>query len=246
MAHKVQQCNNFKDPSVQLYGGDLFHEIQDKADDAFNTLPPPTSALRRSSIDSSSDASSGSSAGAAPAPVSMAAFNDRYAGCIAGDGFVELAGGGSRRVADLAKGDKVIAWNGDIAEVAIAMRLVCPRGRAALVEFPGGARLTPYHPVHVDGAWRFPADVGDIVDTECEAVYSFVLDGSPALVVNGVACVALGHGIEVGAAAHGYFGTQQVVEDLKAAPRAASGHVDVTPDACVRDPDSGLVCGLAF
>lgn len=84
-AHKMQQCNNFKDPGVQKYGGKLFNEIRDAADDAFNELQieeatraeyrylgggklivtprPPSSAAR-----------------AAPAPVSMAAYNDVGAG----------------------------------------------------------------------------------------------------------------------------------------------------------------------
>ncbi|CAJ1354166.1 unnamed protein product, partial [Effrenium voratum] len=41
-AHKLQQCNNFKDPSVQCYGSDLFADIRDLADAAFNKLPAPS------------------------------------------------------------------------------------------------------------------------------------------------------------------------------------------------------------
>jgi hypothetical protein len=40
-AHRLQQCNNFKDPGVQGYGGELFRSIQDTADELFNQLPPP-------------------------------------------------------------------------------------------------------------------------------------------------------------------------------------------------------------
>lgn len=45
-AHLAQQCNNFKDPGVQHYGGDLFGELRDKADDIFCGLPPPTPSVR--------------------------------------------------------------------------------------------------------------------------------------------------------------------------------------------------------
>jgi hypothetical protein len=31
--HKMQQCNNFKDPGVQFYGGELFRALQDSADE---------------------------------------------------------------------------------------------------------------------------------------------------------------------------------------------------------------------
>merc|ERR1711972_510516 len=40
-AHRLQMCNNFKDPAVQHYGGVLFKQIQDFADEQFNTLSPP-------------------------------------------------------------------------------------------------------------------------------------------------------------------------------------------------------------
>lgn len=68
MAHKMQQCNNFKDPGVQVYGGKLFQEVRDEADGVFNDLPAPKPSARRPSQTYSS------------APVSMSAFNDRYGG----------------------------------------------------------------------------------------------------------------------------------------------------------------------
>jgi len=37
-AHLQQQCNNFKDPGVQAYGGELFRTIRTRADDAFVNL----------------------------------------------------------------------------------------------------------------------------------------------------------------------------------------------------------------
>ncbi|CAJ1424824.1 unnamed protein product, partial [Effrenium voratum] len=40
-AHLTQQCNNFKDAGVQSYGGDLFQNTRDAADDIFLSLPPP-------------------------------------------------------------------------------------------------------------------------------------------------------------------------------------------------------------
>eukprot|EP00168_Porphyra_purpurea_P003558 TRINITY_DN14162_c0_g1_i1.p1 TRINITY_DN14162_c0_g1~~TRINITY_DN14162_c0_g1_i1.p1 ORF type:complete len:159 (-),score=3.89 TRINITY_DN14162_c0_g1_i1:17-493(-) len=40
-AHLMQQSNNFKDPGIQHYGGSLFQELRDRADDVFCQLPPP-------------------------------------------------------------------------------------------------------------------------------------------------------------------------------------------------------------
>merc|ERR1712230_218358 len=39
-AHLLQQCNNFKDPGVQIYGGDIFAKVRDDADELFVSLPP--------------------------------------------------------------------------------------------------------------------------------------------------------------------------------------------------------------
>jgi len=40
-AHLSQLCNNFKDPGVQDYGGELFRDVRDVADDMFVKLPAP-------------------------------------------------------------------------------------------------------------------------------------------------------------------------------------------------------------
>merc|ERR1719506_166687 len=71
-AHVLQQCLNFKDPGMQHYGGELFREVRDTADDRFNELPAPTP-----SIDP--PVARSSYGGAAPtnyAPINMATFNN--------------------------------------------------------------------------------------------------------------------------------------------------------------------------
>ncbi|KAJ3413461.1 hypothetical protein HDV05_008030 [Chytridiales sp. JEL 0842] len=40
-AHKLQQCNNFKDPGVQFYTSPLFEEVRDELNELFVGLPPP-------------------------------------------------------------------------------------------------------------------------------------------------------------------------------------------------------------
>jgi hypothetical protein len=44
-AHVLQQCLNFKDPGMQHYGGELFRDVRDAADDRFNELPAPTPSI---------------------------------------------------------------------------------------------------------------------------------------------------------------------------------------------------------
>jgi len=64
-AHLFQQCNNFKDPGVQHYGGELFMKLRDQIDDIFLALPPPKPSR------AATDYGSG---GAAAAPVNMAGY----------------------------------------------------------------------------------------------------------------------------------------------------------------------------
>ena len=47
-ANTLQQCNNFKDHSVQLYGGSLFLGVRDAGESTFLTLPPPEPKARGS------------------------------------------------------------------------------------------------------------------------------------------------------------------------------------------------------
>jgi len=69
LAHKLEQCNNFKDPGVQFYGGQLFHSVQEEADNVFDSLPPPKPTACRASVGSRS-----------ATPVNMTAYNNRFSG----------------------------------------------------------------------------------------------------------------------------------------------------------------------
>lgn len=75
-AHKLQQCNNFKDPGVQSYGGVLFNDLRDIADDIFCQLPPPEPTAGVFARNFGAGAGAGAVRGA---PVNMAAYNDRFA-----------------------------------------------------------------------------------------------------------------------------------------------------------------------
>uniref|UniRef100_A0A7S4W0Z9 VWFA domain-containing protein n=2 Tax=Alexandrium monilatum TaxID=311494 RepID=A0A7S4W0Z9_9DINO len=235
-AHKLQICNNFKDPGVQVYGkGELFTDLRDQADELFCKIPAPKPTARRSASRTSH-----------AAPVSMAAYHDSSGVCVDGGCLVQLAGGVQRRVADLKRGDRVLGSDGTEAELLCLVRTACAGGRAQLVELPGGLRLTAHHPVLAGGKWCFPGELAETKDLPCEAVYSFVLGGgAPAMCVAGVHCAALGHGIQEGAAAHPYFATQKAVEDLSGFAGFKDGLVDLSMGSVLRDPETGLVCGLA-
>jgi hypothetical protein len=120
-------------------------------------------------------------------------------------------------------------------------------------------RITPWHPVRIDGSWVFPATCEGAAagrrprlrsrarsrsqtpqqepDTQlasracwepCEAVYSFALDrprGS-TMVVEGIECAALGHGMLGPVIGHPFFGTDRVLTQL-AELTAANGVLEL-------------------
>merc|ERR1719353_1669044 len=106
-AHVLQQCLNFKDPGMQHYGGDVFRDVRDVADDKFNELPAPVP----SRPPARQHAPGGFGGAAVPfnaAPISMAQFNNACGGCFA-SGRVLLATGERREVSEVAKGDRLLA-----------------------------------------------------------------------------------------------------------------------------------------
>lgn len=250
-AHLLQQCNNFKDPGIQVYGGDMFQQKRDQIDDIFVKLPPPKPSVRRSAPTSSS--SYGGSSYSAPS-YSMRTYHNAAGPCFAGECLVRMAVGADKQCRDIVRGDVVMGPKGP-AIVECVIKTHCVDGKEDLVIFPNGLRVTPYHPI-IDAAtnkWRFPIDLHPLQRSlPCDAVYNFVLRSGHTMVIQGVECVTLGHGItgdEV--VSHTYFGTSRVVDDLRAMRGWHAGLVELFPALCaggtcmVRDKETGLVCGFA-
>mmetsp|Transcript_4644 Transcript_4644/g.9884 ORF Transcript_4644/g.9884 Transcript_4644/m.9884 type:complete len:484 (-) Transcript_4644:124-1575(-) len=104
-AHLLQQCNNFKDPGVQHYGGSLFVFLRTAAEGIFVKLPPPepsvvqavvqATPMCRGSFSSMSAGGRAASASAVPVAtrsrVDMSRYYDRGGGCFTGDALITLA-----------------------------------------------------------------------------------------------------------------------------------------------------------
>jgi uncharacterized Zn-binding protein involved in type VI secretion len=257
-AHLTQQCNNFKDAGVQFYGGELFSNLRDAADDIFVTLPPPTPTLRAAPV---LVVSPSPAEYAAPTPaytpaytpaqparaVNMAAFYNSGGGCFDGRCLVLMADGTKRPAAEIQKGDTLAgADGGKASEVLCAVRTLSQHGHLPLATLGSNLRITPHHPVFIGGVWQFPVDLAEVGQQPCESVHTFLLkEGGSEVVVEGVPCASLGHGLQEGAACHPYYGSfQAVLADLQLFPGFQSGLVDLKPENIRRDPITGLVCGL--
>jgi len=237
-AHQLQQSNNFKDPGIQFYGGELFNQLRDEVDAIFSKLPPPepTKAVR--------------APGGGPAPAfSMAQYNTASGGCFAASCLVSMADHTQKRVCDIKKGDLVSTLNNRQAEVLCVMKIRCYQSYTDLVELEGGLLITPYHPIKMGGKWRFPCDVGQPSLRYSPFVYNFVLKENGAedhvMIINDVACVTLAHNYKEDVVRHSYFGSRKVLEDLRELSGWESGLVEVDDDCFVRDTLTGLICKIS-
>jgi len=227
-AHLLQLCNNFKDPGVQVYGGKVFNQLRDEADSIFCKLPPPKP---------SRTPSSGTTV------QSMSVYNNSCNPCFDGNALVLMDNGTLKKVKLICKGDRVMSPYG-ATEVVCVVKTNCYQGKAELVELNGGLVITPWHPVKIQGKWKFPADLGQVVERSCPAVYSFVLKDKHVMLINGIQCVTLGHDFEEEGVKHPYFGSDLVIKDLQCMHGWRSGLVELNSGCLVLDVDTKLVCGL--
>jgi hypothetical protein len=197
-AHELQTCHNFKDKSVQHYGGAAFSDVRDAADDIFSNLPAPVPSGGHPPPPPMAGMAAPAAVAAAPgggrggyAPVNMRAYNNAGAGCVHADSLIRLADGSHVYARDVRRGMRVVGSNGSVGRVRCVMVSECADSKARLYRVGGGLRVTGWHPVRVaangsEPAWQFPCHVGEAVDEACDAVYSFLVER--ALPVEGSAC----------------------------------------------------------
>jgi hypothetical protein len=244
-AQELQQCMNFKDPGLMIYGGELFHSLQDEGDRVFCDLPPPTPSGRRYD-----------SYGAAGSVASMAVFHNASGGCFAPETLIRLPDGRNKMITELKRGDEVWTPAGPAKVEAL---VVCgSKNRAQPMSMLGSLVITPWHPVRPIGpnrinasfsargnstAWQYPADIAGYHDRLISTVYNLVLDSGHIVLADGWEALTLGHGFTEPVAAHPYFGTQRVVEDLKKQPGWEIGRPVYRNLKAAKDADTGLIVG---
>jgi hypothetical protein len=244
-AHELKQCNNFKDPGVQFYGGRVFEDVRDFADDKFSSLPPPQprpnpyTQVRSTSIPST--------------VISMASYNRSDNVCIHEDSIVQLWNFKSKAAREIVVGDRLA--DGTFVEIIVETK-IDGEGFAEMVKV-GALFITPWHPVQICGTWKFPCELGKVEWVPCTATYSFVtVHGEDEKIkkrgvcieADGIKCATLAHGILGNPTlSHPFFGTEAVVDALSVLPGYEKGRVVFYQQEqrfLLRNQDSGLVAGF--
>jgi hypothetical protein len=259
-AHDLEMGHNFKDPGVQVYTSPTFERMRDLGEDLFVRLPSPVSTYRykpQALVGSSS-----SNNGNANDAVDMTTYVDRAGGCFHPSCVVSLQGCAQPVPLDRLKKGDVLAPHGAVVE-CIVKSARDPHTQWLRCETTGLV-ITPWHPVWVPGdgsdrQWQFPCDLHSTLPWHdaCEedaygVMYNVVLAApaadelaaTPYIVVNGVRCATLGHGIaDDPVVSHPFLGTERVREAL----RACRGYGDegVVEVSFLREGGpSGLLNGL--
>ncbi|CAE6459883.1 unnamed protein product [Rhizoctonia solani] len=244
-SHQCQQCLNFKDEGLQVYGRDstIFTSTRDRIDQTFDSLPPPKPSLRDRAV-----YRPGSHSAATYSPVaSMAMYRSSSAPCFAGWCSVDTESG-KIRVSDLRRGTVVRTPNGT-ARVVANLRTACPSRVMELCTI-GELAITPWHPVHHQGSWVFPTQVCEPKSLPCDYVYSILLEPSPdsenhGVYIEGTRCVTLGHGCTDPVRVHPFLSNYaRVVESLSQLQGFYDGNGVIDCAGVARDSLTNMVCGF--
>jgi hypothetical protein len=160
------------------------------------------------------------------------------------------------QVRDVRRGHQLLTVGGEAATVLTVVKTRCHGGEVDVVRLESGLIITPYHPVRDPsaapavcqagadtGGWAFPTDLG-VVTKVCgiEWVYTFVLGSGHTVLINGVECVTLGHGLTADVVRHPYFGSSLVVSDLRSCAGWTTGMVALEPESYLRSSVTGMIC----
>ena len=240
-AHVHKECNNFKDVSIQGYKNDELTKMIDSFDDVFCDLPAPEPSVKSNPYSNHyRGVNNANSYNSLPRTVvNMRSFSQPSAGCFAGDCEVNVSVNKNgeqviekRCLKNLRKGDSVETNTGKFSEIQCIVKTKCPNNKVVLYTI-GRLKSTAWHPVYIPStkSWAFPIDLARETATEYheEFVYSFVVENSQYMKIEGQYGITLGHGItDDPVASHSFWGTQSVIKCLQQKEGWEEGVVEIS------------------
>lgn len=223
-SHELQICSNFKDASLQLYGGKLFRELRTEIEDIFSQIPIPKPSLSSTPFTGNFQSS----------------FYSPGGPCFDGKGIVTMWDKNTKLVEELKKGDKIINSEGKIATILCVIKTHIKNGNTDLVLY-NGLRVTPWHPIKIGNKWNFPCKIKEPMKVHCDYIYNFVLDNHHIMTINNVDVITLGHNFTHDPILiHPFFGTNKVIENLKTKPGWHDGLIEISDYKPIYD-NNGMI-----
>ena len=230
--HNKKICPNFIQPGLQHYKNDKMIELAEDYHEIFCTYEPPKLNYKpvqyrhpsqyNNYTQSSNRTQNSNNYRSSTSPITNNNSNTNSnlyrtissAGCFHGDSLVKIANNNCIKIKDLRKNTHIIDSDGNPAIIECVVTFPC-NNSACLSEFSDGLKITPYHPIKINGTWRFPIDVVGAENADCTKLYNFVLNTRKSIIVNNIVCCTLGHNLQGPVIGHDFFGTDNVVNNLK-------------------------------
>jgi len=261
-AYQHELCNNFKDRGICKFGGELFNHLRNEISDVFDGQPPPKRdivakrATSRRALGLRSPLQAPQAPQAQAAPVSMSVYNNASGGCCAEGSRVLMGDHSYKNVEDIEKGDRVVTCkinNGNleysVSPIECVVKTKC-KGNSVKMVTIGKLRITPYHPIiqcselGVTKDWVFPCTINEPIKIECSYMYTFVVENRDSMFIERSIFATYGHNLTEEIVQHEYFGTDNVINDLKKYPSYGQGLVELTQVKFVVDADKNQVIGI--
>jgi hypothetical protein len=150
-----------------------------------------------------------------------------------------MADGSEKIAAEICKGDVVRGISGN-GKVVCVLKTALTKS-CELVVLRNHLKITPWHPVFIDGKWTFPASVTTREMYTGNALYSFLLDQGHTMLIGGLGVICLGHGFGGEILAHPFLGTEKIVKAMEMMKGFEKGLVVV--HSTIRD-EKGLISGF--
>ena len=241
-AHKEQKCNNFKDKSVSVYGGELFNKIVEDIDEIFANMEPPKPSVKVSNCDyPTKGMRGGSGTSATPTIDFRQSFHNASGGCFHGNSNVKVMNNEFKKCKDIVKGDIVMTDGNNSAKVICVTKIKCQDNKCDMVSIDSNLTITPYHPIKRDN-WVFPHSCDKSYITDCDYMYNFVLDKNHTIMIGNTICATLGHGFtDNEVIKHDYYGTQKVINDLIGFKGYSNGLITFDSNCIIRDNKNNVI-----
>lgn len=215
---------NFKDKGLLIYVGPMMERLLEEANGIFMSVEPLPLPAPLEERMLAPDAPTG------PPPTSRGlsqAVYDAGGSCfVAGTPVTVHVGNQTiiKPIQDVRRGDLVVTSFGP-ARVAYSIRFGTFAPLTSVTKLTDHLTVTPYHPVRFqNGGWKNPIGLGVTTHEAIPAVHNLVLEEYHNILVDGIACVTLAHGLQEEGVAHPFFGTNRCLDALARCPGFNDGH----------------------
>jgi len=243
MAQGLEECMNFKDPGLQIYGGASFTRHQDAGDKLFVTLPPMAEPVPLNyEGDYGVGAYGGGTVPVQRPVINMTSYHDPGGSCFTGDTLIVLESGERMPAYAIRRGDRVKTIH-RVATVEYAIKF-CNDAATQKISRIGALGITPWHPIITEQGWTNPDDLVGHTEEVVPALYNFVLSDDHVVNAGGHWCCTLGHEFKGPGIYHAFFGSRdKILDALSKQPGFDTGRPVYRNCVGVVDAATNLIVG---